>query len=67
MQYLEKEGVLTDRQFGFRTGGSCMANLLSFYLCVFNVTTITLMVVYISLDLKKAFDKVPPKKITMDI
>ena len=28
--YLER-GVITDRQFGFRRGKSCVTNLLSFY------------------------------------
>ena len=30
-EYLEREGIITDRQFGFRTGRSCVTNLLSFY------------------------------------
>ena len=30
-EYLEREGIILDRQFGFRTGRSCVINLLSFY------------------------------------
>ena len=30
-EYLEREGIITDKQFGFRKGRSCVANLLSFY------------------------------------
>ena len=29
--YLEKEGIITDRQLRFRTGRSCVTNLTSFY------------------------------------
>ena len=28
---LEREGIITDRQFGFRTERSCVPNILSFY------------------------------------
>ena len=31
MEFLEREGIITDRQFGFRTEKSCVTNLLSFY------------------------------------
>ena len=29
--YLEREGIITNKQFGFRTGRSCVTNLVSFY------------------------------------
>ena len=29
--YLERRGIITDKQFGFRTGRSCVTNLFSFY------------------------------------
>ena len=64
VEHLEENKVLNPRQFGFRQGRSCTTNLLCFYSrlldiiqerdgwadCVF-------------LDLKKAFDKVPHKKL----
>ena len=28
--YLEREGIITDRQFGFKTGRLCVANLQVF-------------------------------------
>ena len=31
MRYLEDNGVISSRQFGFRQGKSCATNLLSFY------------------------------------
>ena len=36
--YLEREGITTDRQFGFRTGRSCVTNLLSFNSRVIDIT-----------------------------
>ena len=36
--YLEREGITTDRQFGFRTGRSCVTNLLSFYSRAIDIT-----------------------------
>ena len=30
-EYLEREGIITERQFEFRAGRSCVTNLLSFY------------------------------------
>ena len=36
--YLEREGIITDRQFGFRTGRSCVTNLFSFYSRVIYIT-----------------------------
>ena len=36
--YLEREGIISDRQFGFRTGRSCVTNLLSFYSRVIDIT-----------------------------
>ena len=37
-KYLEREGIITNRQLGFRTGRSCVTNLLSFYLRVIDIT-----------------------------
>ena len=36
--YSEREGIITDRQFGFRTGRSCVNNLFSFNSRVINET-----------------------------
>ena len=58
-EYLEREGI-TYRQFGFRTGRSCVTNLWSFYSKVIDIIQERdRSVDCIFLDLKKAFDKVP--------
>ena len=36
--YLEREGIISDRQIGFRAGRSCVTNLLSFYSRVIDIT-----------------------------
>ena len=36
--YLEREGIITGRQFGFRTGRSCVTNFLSFCSRVIDIT-----------------------------
>ena len=35
--YLEREGIISERQFGFRTGRLCVTNLLSFYSRVIDI------------------------------
>ena len=61
---LEKQNILTGKQFGFRQGRSCVSNLLSFY----DRVTDTIQgrdgwVDSIYLDFSKAFDKVPHKRL----
>ena len=58
-EYLEREEIITNRQFRFRTGRLCVTNLLSFYSRIIDITqerngwTDCLY-----LNLEKAFDKV---------
>ncbi len=60
VEYLEKENIITDQQFGFREGRSCVSNLLSFYSRVVDVVDQREgWVDCVYLDFKKAFDKVP--------
>ncbi len=64
MQYLEGNEVIIKQQFGFRRGRSCVTNLLSFYSRVVDIMQERdgrADCVY--LDLKKAFDKVPDRKL----
>ena len=62
-EYLEREGIITDRHFGFRTGRSCVTNL-SYYSRVIDITQERDgWVDCIYLDLKKAFDKVPHRRL----
>ena len=61
---LEKQNMLTGKQFGFRQGRSCVSNLLCYY---DRVTEIIQerdgWVDSIYLDFSKAFDKVPHKRL----
>ncbi len=67
-KYLEDSNVLTSCQFGFRKGHSCSANLLSFYSRVVDIVQERNgWVDSIYLDLKKAFDKVPHKRLLWKI
>ena len=64
VQYLEDEKMITEKQFGFRKGRSCVTNLLSFYSRVIDgVQERDGWIDAIYLDLKKAFDKVPHKSL----
>ena len=61
---LEKQEMLTGKQFGFRQGRSCVSNLLCFY----DRVTDSVQERYgwvdsIYLDFSKAFDKVPHKRL----
>ena len=64
MKHLEESKVLMDRQFGFRGGGSCVTNLISFYSRVIDIAQERDGYVdCIYLDLRKAFNKVPHKRL----
>ena len=68
IKYLEDSNVLTSCQFGFRKGSSCSANLLSYYSRVVDIVQERNgWVDSIYLDLKKAFDKVPHKRLLWKI
>ena len=64
MKYLEEFNVLTEQQFGFREGRSCTSNLISFYTRIADVLQEREGWVDCAyFDLKKAFDKVPHKRL----
>ena len=68
MRHLEEKNVLTNCQYGFRKGRSCTANLLSYYAKVFDIVQERDgWVDSVYLDLKKAFDKVPHKRLLWKI
>ena len=68
MEHLERHKVLTNCQFGFRKGRSCFTNLLSFYSRVIDVIQEgDGWVDGVYLDLKKAFDKVPHRRLIWKI
>ncbi len=68
MEYLEEIHTLTDKQFGFRSGRSCVMNLVSFYSRAADIIQERegwADCVY--LDLKKPFDKVPHQRLLWKI
>ena len=56
IEYLEREDIKIDRQFGLRIGRSCVINLLHFYLRMIDISQEDVTKRW--MDLKKAFDKV---------
>ena len=64
VKYLEENEIITNKQFGFRQGKSCVTNLLSFYSRVIDgVDKRDGWVDAVYLDIKKAFDKVPHNRL----
>lgn len=64
IKHLESNRIVTNRQFGFREGRSCVTNLISFYSRVIDIVQERDgWVECVYLDLKKAFDKVPHKRL----
>ena len=64
IQHLEERKMLSEKQFGFRSGRSCVSNLLSFY---DRVTEIVQeregWADCVFLDFRKAFDSVPHQRL----
>ena len=64
LKFLEDHKLISNSQFGFRKGRSCVTNLLSFYSRVTErVQERDGWVDCVYLDLKKAFDKVPHERL----
>ena len=64
MRHLEDNIVIFNRQFGFRQGKSCVTNLSSFYTRVIEgIENKDGWVDAVYLDIKKAFDTVPHKRL----
>ena len=59
VEHLEKNGLLTESQHGFREKRSCATNLLEFFEKTTEITDNGGPVDIVFLDLAKAFDKVP--------
>ncbi len=63
-EYLENKEIISNCQYGFRKGRSCVTNLLSFYTRVIDAMQgRSGWVDTVYLDIKKAFDKVPHKRL----
>ena len=65
VKYLEDNRLIRDSQHGFRKGSSTLTNLLLFLDKVLNCVDEGLRVDIVFLDLAKAFDKVPHKRLLL--
>ena len=63
INHLESNKLLCDSQHGFRKGRSCLTNLLEFFHSIFSVYDTSRAIDILYLDFKKAFDKVPHKRL----
>ena len=64
VDHLERHELISQKQFGFREGRSCVSNLLSFYTRVSeSIQVRDGWVDSIYLDFKKAFDSVPHQRL----
>ena len=63
INHLESNKLLGDSQHGFRKGRSCLTNLLEFFHSIFSMYDKSRAVDILYLDFKKAFDKVPHKRL----
>ena len=64
VDHLERKELISQKQFGFRKGRSCVTNLLSFYTRISeSIQERDGWVDSIYLDFKKAFDRVPHQRL----
>ena len=63
VSHLDQHELLLDTQHGFRSGRSCLTNLLEFYHDMFGAYDRSGSVDVIYLDFQKAFDKVPHRRL----
>ena len=63
MSHLEHNKLILDSQHGFRSGRSCLTNLVDFFHDMFSIYDKSRAVDILYLDFRKAFDKVPHKRL----
>ena len=63
ISHLESNRLIRDSQHGFRKGRSCLTNLLEFFHDMFSTYDKSRAIDILYLDFKKAFDKVPHKRL----
>ena len=66
-EHLESSGRIRQSQHGFMKGKSCLTNLLEFFEDVTSRVDKGEPVDVVYLDFQKAFDKVPPKRLSCKI
>ena len=67
VEHVERNNLIGNSQHGFRKGRSCLTNLLEFYHVMFNTYDRSRAVDVLFLDFKKAFDKVPHKRLMLKV
>src|SRR5437870_12729118 len=67
VKFLDENGLIRDSQHGFRSGRSCLTNLLDFMEEVTKELDNGNSVDVVYLDFAKAFDKVPHKRLLSKI
>ena len=63
MSHLEHNKLILDSQHSFRSGRSCLTNLVDFFHDMFSIYDKSRAVDILYLDFRKAFDKVPHKRL----
>ena len=63
MSHLEHNKLILDSQQGFRSGRSCLTNLVDFFHDMFSIYDKSRAIDILYLDFRKAFDKVPHKRL----
>lgn len=67
VEHLEGHDLLRNSQHGFRSGRSCITNLLSFFHHMFACYDQSRAIDVVYLDFKKAFDKVPHRRLLVKV
>ena len=67
MSHLEHNKLILDSQHGFRSGRSCLTNLVDFFHDMFSIYDKSRAVDILYLDFRKAFDKVPHKRLKLGV
>ena len=63
VDHLETNNLILESQHGFRSGRSCLTNLLDFFHDMFSIYDNSRAIDILYLDFQKAFDKVPHKRL----
>ena len=67
ISHLETNNLILDSQHGFRSGRSCLTNLLDFFHEMFSIYDKSRAIDILYLDFRKAFDKVPHKRLILKV